>query len=153
MINDKVIKKMLYEGTRKNLRNTKIDAVVNSENKAPQRLYKIGFLPSCNSAYWISIKVWRNKNSLAKQLFCKPINLLWCKNSYFFKILTGEEAPSLSFLAHKIQLGLFTKIQKKMAFFQTLDPYYNTYEEVIDIHSLYSNRKVTLTYNPTSGQF
>ena len=51
MINDKVIKKMLYEGTRMNLRNTKIDAVVNSENKAPQRLYKIGFLPSCNSAY------------------------------------------------------------------------------------------------------
>ena len=40
-----------------------------------------------------------------------------------------------------------------MSFFQTLDPYYNFSEEVVDIRDRYTNREVvTLTYNPTSGQ-
>ena len=40
-----------------------------------------------------------------------------------------------------------------MSFFQTPDPYYNFSEEVVDIRSFNSNRVVTLTYNPTSGQY
>lgn len=42
-----------------------------------------------------------------------------------------------------------------MAYYQAPEPFYYSNEEVVDIRNPYSNARpnVTLTYNPTSGQF
>lgn len=42
-----------------------------------------------------------------------------------------------------------------MAYYQAPEPFYYSKEEVMDIRNPYSNarRNVTLTYNPSSGQF
>lgn len=48
-----------------------------------------------------------------------------------------------------------TKRKTNMAYYQAPEPNYYSNEEVVDISNPYSNgrRDVTLTYNPSSGQF